>query len=54
LALLSEGVAATQAALSNNSNFDNRGAIFIGEFGTAAPLIHSFADITQVMPGFKP
>jgi glucose/arabinose dehydrogenase len=54
LALLGEGVAATQAALSNNSNFNNRGAIFIGEFGTAAPLIHPFADITQEMPGFKP
>jgi glucose/arabinose dehydrogenase len=54
LALLGEGVAVTQAALSNNSNFGNRGAIFIGEFGTAAPLIHPFADISQEMPGFKP
>ena len=27
---------------------------FIGEFGTAAPLIHPFAATTQSMPGFKP
>ena len=27
---------------------------FVGEFGTAAPLIHPFAQITQEMPGFKP
>jgi hypothetical protein len=27
---------------------------FIGEFGTAAPLIHSFAQITTPLPGFTP
>jgi hypothetical protein len=54
LALSGEGVAVTQAALSNSRNFGNKGAIFIGEFGTAAPLIHPFADIIQEMPSFKP
>jgi hypothetical protein len=27
---------------------------FVGEFGTAAPLIHPFAQITQKQPGFTP
>jgi glucose/arabinose dehydrogenase len=54
LALLGEGVAVTQIAVSNNSQFGFKGMAFVGEFGTAAPLIHPFAQITQEMPGFKP
>ena len=54
LALLGEAVAVTQIALSNNNQFGFKGMAFIGEFGTAAPLIHPFAQITQEMPGFKP
>ena len=46
LAMLGNGVVATQAALSKNNNFGNRGVIFIGEFGTAESL-------TQEMPGIK-
>jgi glucose/arabinose dehydrogenase len=55
LALLGEGVAVTQIVVSNNNDhFGFKGKAFIGEFGTAAPLIHPFAQITQEMPGFKP
>jgi glucose/arabinose dehydrogenase len=54
LSLLGEGVAATQAAFSNSSNFGSKGAAFIGEFGTAAPLIHPFAQITTPLPGITP
>jgi hypothetical protein len=54
LSLLGEGVAATQAAFSNSSNFGSKGAAFIGEFGTAAPLIHPFAQITTPLPGIMP
>jgi hypothetical protein len=54
LALLGEGVAVTQAATSNSSNFANKGKIFISEFGTAAPLIHPFAQLSEELPGFKP
>jgi glucose/arabinose dehydrogenase len=54
LALLGEGVAVTQIALSKNSSFGFPNMAFIGEFGTAAPLIHPFAQITQKQPGFTP
>jgi glucose/arabinose dehydrogenase len=54
LSLLGEGVANTQIAFSNSSNFGFRGLAFIGEFGTAAPLIHPFAQLTTPLPGFTP
>jgi glucose/arabinose dehydrogenase len=55
LSLLGEGVAVTQMAVSkNNSEFGHPNMAFIGEFGTAAPLIHPFAQITQDQPGFSP
>jgi glucose/arabinose dehydrogenase len=54
ISLLGEGVAATQIAISKNSSFGFPGMAFVGEFGTAAPLIHPFAQITQKMPGFNP
>jgi glucose/arabinose dehydrogenase len=53
-ALLGEGVALTQAATSVNDKFGYKGKIFLGEFGTAAPLIHPFAQVTQKQPGFNP
>lgn len=53
-ALVGEGVAVTQLAVSNNTSFGFKGMAFVGEYGTAAPLIHPFAQITQPMPGFKP
>ncbi len=46
------GVAVTQVAISNSTKFGFNGMAFIGEFGTAAPLIHPFADSTQKLPGF--
>ena len=54
LSLLGEGVANTQIAFSSSNNFGFRGLAFIGEFGTAAPLIHPFAQITTPLPGFTP
>jgi len=54
LTLLEEGVAATQVAVSNSTNFGFKGNAFIAEFGTMAPLIHPFAQITQPMPGIQP
>jgi glucose/arabinose dehydrogenase len=54
LTLLEEGVAVTQAAVSNSTDFGFKGNAFIGEFGTMAPLIHPFAQLTQSMPGFQP
>jgi glucose/arabinose dehydrogenase len=54
LSLLGEGVAVTQLAISKNSSFGFPNMAFIGEFGTAAPLIHPFAQITQKQPGFTP
>ncbi|MFL6494113.1 MAG: PQQ-dependent sugar dehydrogenase [Nitrososphaera sp.] len=54
LTLLEEGVAATQVAVSNSTNFGFKGNAFIAEFGTMAPLIHPFAQITQPMPGIEP
>jgi glucose/arabinose dehydrogenase len=54
LSLLGEGVAVTQLATSNNSEFGPPNMAYIGEFGTAAPLIHPFAQITQKQPGFSP
>jgi glucose/arabinose dehydrogenase len=54
ISLLGEGVAATQASFSNSSNFGFKGMAFIGEFGTAAPLIHPFAQMTTPLPGFTP
>jgi glucose/arabinose dehydrogenase len=54
LSLLGEGVAATQTDFSNSNNFGYKGMAFIGEFGTAGPLIHSFAQITTPLPGFTP
>ncbi len=54
LSLLGEGVAATQIAVSKNSSFGFPNMAFVGEFGTAAPLIHPFAQITQKQPGFTP
>ena len=54
LALLGEAVAVTQVAVSNSTDFGFRGKAFIGEFGTMAPLIHPFAQVTQSMPGFQP
>jgi hypothetical protein len=54
LSLLGEGVAVTQAAFSNSSIFGFKGMAFIGEFGTAGPLIHTFAQITTPLPGFTP
>jgi hypothetical protein len=54
LSLLGEGVANTQIAFSNSTNFGFRGLAFIGEFGTAAPLIHPFAQLTTPLPGFTP
>jgi glucose/arabinose dehydrogenase len=54
LSLLGEGVAVTQAEFSNSSIFGFKGMAFIGEFGTAGPLIHTFAQITTPMPGFTP
>jgi glucose/arabinose dehydrogenase len=46
------GVAVTQVAVSNSTKFGFKDMAFIGEFGTAAPLIHPFADSTQKLPGF--
>jgi glucose/arabinose dehydrogenase len=46
------GVAVTQVAISNSTKFGFKDMAFIGEFGTAAPLIHPFADSTQKVPGF--
>jgi len=54
LSLLGEGVAVTQIAVSKNNSFGFPNMAFIGEFGTAAPLIHPFAQITQKQPGFTP
>ncbi len=54
LTLLEEGVAVTQVAVSNSTNFGFKGNAFIAEFGTMAPLIHPFAQITQLMPGIQP
>jgi hypothetical protein len=54
ISLLGEGVAATQASFSNSSKFGFKGMAFIGEFGTAAPLIHPFAQMTTPLPGFTP
>ena len=54
LTLLEEGVAVTQAAVSNSTNFGFKGNAFVGEFGTMAPLIHPFAQLTQPMPGIQP
>ncbi len=55
LSLLGEGVAVTQMAISqNNSEFGYPNTAFVGEFGTAAPLIHPFAQITPNQPGFSP
>jgi glucose/arabinose dehydrogenase len=54
LTLLEEGVAVTQVAVSNSTNFGFKGNAFIAEFGTMAPLIHPFAQITQPMPGIEP
>jgi hypothetical protein len=54
LSLIGEGVAATQAAFSNSGTFGYNGMAFIGEFGTAAPLIHPFAQVTTPLPGIKP
>jgi glucose/arabinose dehydrogenase len=54
LSLLGEGVASTQAAFSNSTAFGYKGMAFIGEFGTAAPLIHPFAEVTTPLPGIKP
>jgi hypothetical protein len=54
LTLLEEGVAVTQVAVSNSTDFGFKGNAFIGEFGTMAPLIHPFAQLTQSMPGFQP
>jgi glucose/arabinose dehydrogenase len=56
LSLLGEGVAVTQVAVSNNnSKFATPNTAFIGEFGTAAPLIHPFAQLTPQQPeGFSP
>jgi hypothetical protein len=46
--------AATQATFLNSTTFGYKGMAFIGEFGTAAPLIHPFAEITTPLPGIKP
>jgi glucose/arabinose dehydrogenase len=46
------GVAVTQVAVSNSTKFGFKGMAFVGEFGTAAPMIHPFADSTQKLPGF--
>jgi glucose/arabinose dehydrogenase len=54
LTLLEEGIAVTQVAVSNSTNFGFKGNAFIAEFGTMAPLIHPFAQITQPMPGIEP
>jgi glucose/arabinose dehydrogenase len=56
LSLIGEAVAATQiAVLDNSSEFAPPNMAFIGEFGTAAPLIHPFAQLTPQQPeGFKP
>ena len=54
LSLLEEGVAVTQVAISNSTDFGFKGKAFITEFGTMAPLIHPFAQLTQSMPGFQP
>jgi glucose/arabinose dehydrogenase len=54
LTLLEEGVAVTQIAVSNSTNFGFKGNAFITEFGTMAPLIHPFAQLTQPMPGIQP
>ncbi|MDQ3835791.1 MAG: glucose dehydrogenase [Thermoproteota archaeon] len=54
LTLLDEGVAVTQVAVSNSTSFGFKGNAFITEFGTMAPLIHPFAQITQPMPGIEP
>ena len=54
LSLLGEGVGATQTDFSNSNNFGYKGMAFIGEFGTATPLIHTFAQITTPLPGFTP
>ena len=48
------GAAVTQAAFSDSSIFGFKGMAFIGEFGTAGPLIHTFAQITTPLPGFTP
>jgi len=52
--LLGEGVAVTQIAVSKNNSFGFHGMAFVGEYGTAAPLIHPFAQLKQKMPGFTP
>jgi glucose/arabinose dehydrogenase len=39
---LGMSVAATQAAISSSSSFGSKGMIFIGEFGTIAPVTHKF------------
>ncbi len=54
LTLLEEGVAVTQATVSNSTSFGFKGNAFITEFGTMAPLIHPFAQLTQPMPGIQP
>jgi len=54
LTLLEEGIAVTQVAVSNSTNFGFKGNAFIAEFGTMAPLIHPFAQITQPMPDIEP
>ena len=54
LSLLGNGVASTQTAFSNSTAFGYKGMAFIGEFGTAAPLIHPFAEVTTPLPGIKP
>jgi hypothetical protein len=46
------GVAVTQVAISNSTKFGFKGMAFVGEFWTAAPLIHPFAVSTQKLPGF--
>ncbi|MGN6708207.1 MAG: PQQ-dependent sugar dehydrogenase [Candidatus Nitrosocosmicus sp.] len=54
LSLLGEGVAVTQVQVSKNNSFGFPGMAFVGEYGTAAPLIHPFAQMTEKLPGFNP
>jgi glucose/arabinose dehydrogenase len=48
---LGMSVAATQAAISTNDNFGSKGKIFIGEFGTIAPVTHVFHESRNASAG---
>jgi glucose/arabinose dehydrogenase len=51
LVSLGMSVAATQAAISSNSSFGYNGLMFIGEFGTIAPVTHTFHIPNGMNPG---